>query len=66
MKLCSPDCISCCDFCIHAIHDEWDDKSGHHIGGPIDCSLYEDEEHKEIAESCGFCDDFYCFRCERS
>ena len=62
MKLCNPKCIPCCDFCKHAIHDEWDDEYGHHIGGPEDCSLHKDAEHKTIAEGCGYCDDFCCFR----
>lgn len=28
--------------------------------GPKGCSLYPDEEHKEIADACGYCDDFVC------
>lgn len=61
MIKCSDDCMPCCDFCIHAIHDEFELNGGTIIGGPIGCSLHEDERHQEIAENCGFCDDFHCF-----
>lgn len=61
MKLCSNDCYPICDFCCHAIHEEWDDYDGHHIGGPVGCCLHLDQEHQEIAENCGYCNDFYCY-----
>lgn len=28
--------------------------------GPKGCSLHPDEEHQEIADACGYCDDFVC------
>lgn len=61
--LCNEDCVPCCDFCIYAIHEEWNDERGeHHIGGPIGCRLHTDQEHQDIAEGCGYCDDYHCFR----
>lgn len=63
MVLCDPNgCVPCCDFCIHARHEEWDDATGHHIGGPEACLIHEDEHHQELADSCSYCDDFHCFR----
>ena len=65
MILCNENCIPCCDFCAHAIHDEWDDKEGkHHIGGPIGCRLHTDQIHQDIAAGCGHCEDFHCSRAE--
>ena len=34
------DCIPCCDFCIHA-------------------------KHQDIAEGCGYCEDFQCFNADK-
>lgn len=65
MHLCNPECIPICDFCIHAIHDEWEVNGEFHRGGPIGCSLHEDDEHQEIAECDGYCDDFHCFLCDK-
>jgi len=62
MILCNPECYPCCDFCIYAIHEKWVDKDGKHIGGPEGCFLHTDQKHQEIAENCGACNDFYCFR----
>lgn len=61
MELCSKDCIPCCDFCLGAKHGvlEIDGTSG-----PIACNWHPDKEHQEIAEDCGFCDDFKCFMTE--
>lgn len=28
---------------------------------PVGCFKHPDVEHQEIAESCGYCDDFHCF-----
>lgn len=62
MILCN-NCCPCCDFCKHVIHETWEDGRGNiHNGGPIACGLHNDEEHNNIAEGCGYCDDFYCFR----
>lgn len=58
-------CTPCCDFCIHAEHEILEDEtepSGYVTGGPIHCKLHPDEKHDMICESCGFCDDFHCFR----
>lgn len=59
MILCNDGCTPCCDFCIYAIREHFKD---HMIGGPIGCALHKDKEHQEIAYSCGYCDDFHCFR----
>ena len=61
MILCNHGCIPCCDFCIYAIHEYFTIDGKMHKGGPIGCSLHKDEEHQEIADSCGFCNDFHCF-----
>lgn len=59
------DCIPCCDFCIHAKHEEWDDEKGHHIGGPEGCLLHSDKKHQDIAKGCGYCEDFQCFNADK-
>ena len=59
MILCNEDCIPCCDFCIHKINGNLEVDG---TDGPIGCKLHEDKEHQEIAEWCGYCDDFHCFR----
>jgi hypothetical protein len=61
MIKCNDDCIPCCDFCIHAIHEEFEHNGDTILGGPIGCSLHEDTEHQDIAEACGYCEDFHCF-----
>lgn len=61
MILCNEDCIPCCDFCIHCIHEmvEW---NGQMVDAePIGCSLHKDQEHQWKAEACGYCDDYHCF-----
>lgn len=62
MKLCSKDCIPCCDYCLFAIHDCWIDEKTRKIiiNGPIGCKLHPDKEHQEIAMFCSYCGDFYC------
>ena len=59
MTLCNNDCIQCCDFCAHSKHGTLDTDGNTR---PIGCFLHLDKEHQEIAEDCGYCDDFYCFR----
>ena len=61
MILCSKECDPCCDFCIHAIHEEFFLGEKHVVGGPIGCLYHKDLEHQEIAEFCGSCEDFHCF-----
>lgn len=61
MIKCGDDCTPCCDFCIHAIHEEFELNGQMTMGGPIGCGLHKDEEHQDIAETCGYCDDFHCF-----
>ena len=67
MVKCNESCIPCCDFCIYAVHEEFEDKElgGTIHGGPIHCEKHPDEEHDRICESCGFCDDFHCFRADK-
>lgn len=66
MVLCDKDCVPCCDFCVYAIHDEWEENGKHIVGGPIGCKKHLDKKHQDIAESCGSCDDFHCFRVDES
>lgn len=63
MILCDYGCHPCCDFCHHAWFDIWlDDNGNAHKAGPAGCSIHIDEEHKNIAMSCGHCEDFHCIR----
>ena len=60
MILCNEGCIPCCDFCLYVRHEfiPVDDKIV--VGGPIGCLKHKDIEHQEIAEGCGYCDDYHC------
>lgn len=64
MIKCNEACIPCCDFCIYAVHETFFDEElgGDVYGGPIHCEKHPDEEHDMICESCGYCDDFHCFK----
>lgn len=63
MIKCNPECLPCCDFCVHVIQDEETLPDGRKVTyGPIGCSLHKDKEHQEIAEWDGYCEDFHCFR----
>ena len=65
MIVCSEECLrlACCDFCIYVHHEFFFDKDGDIVrGGPVGCGLHDDERHQDIAESCGHCPDFHCFR----
>lgn len=64
MVLCNNECTPCCDFCIYAIHDKWEENGREIVGGPIGCTKHDDQHHQEIAEDCGYCEDFHCFRAE--
>lgn len=60
MKKCSDNCIPCCDYCIHCIH-EWSTYGGKEVmGGPIGCKKHLDKEHQDKAFWCSYCDDFTC------
>lgn len=62
MVLCNKDCIPCCDFCIHVIH-EMGEINGKMVRlAPIGCSLHKDEEHQDYAVGCYYCDDYHCFK----
>lgn len=61
MKLCGPGCEPCCDFCAFVIHEPYLDELGNLAQGiPIDCFRHHDQEHRELAEMCAYCEDFYC------
>ena len=64
MIKCNEVCVPCCDFCIYAVHEMFEDEElgGTIYGGPVHCELHPDKEHDRICESCGSCDDFHCFR----
>ena len=64
---CSEECLrlACCDFCIYVHHEFFFDKDGDIVrGGQVGCGLHDDERHQDIAESCGHCPDFHCFRAD--
>ena len=64
---CSEECLrlACCDFCIYVRYEFFFDKDGDIVrGGPTGCGLHDDERHQDIAESCGHCPDFHCFRAD--
>lgn len=61
----SNECIPCCDFCVYVKHDSWLEKGKLVTGGPIGCNLHPDREHQDIAEGCGYCQDFKCFRADK-
>lgn len=61
MIKCGDDCIECCDFCIHATHEEFESNGRIVTGEPIGCGLHTDQEHQDIADNDGCCDDFHCF-----
>ena len=64
---CSEECLrlACCDFCMYVHHEFFFDKDGDIVrGGPVGCGLHNDERHQDIAESCGHCPDFHCFRAD--
>ena len=64
MKLCCSDCTPCCDFCEHAEH-YYVEHTGKQIPVAVKgCKLHKDEEHQLIAQSCSFCDDFFCMDAE--
>lgn len=64
MLKCSDRCTPCCDFCIHAEHEIFEDEDlgGTIYGPPIHCLKHPDKEHDKICLAFGFCDDFQCFR----
>ena len=63
MILCKNYCSPCCDFCLYVKRNMHQDDDGYIINGePIGCELHDDEEHELVAVSCGYCDDFHCFR----
>ena len=62
MVLCNKDCIPCCDFCIYCMHERVVVNGKMVDAEPVGCFKHPDIEHQEIAESCGYCDDFHCFR----
>ena len=60
MRLCSEDCIPCCDFCNH-VEYKMGEINGKVVSlAPIACKLHPDEKHERIAVGCGFCEDYHC------
>ena len=63
---CSDECLkhACCDFCIYVIDTPIYDSI---VGTkPIGCRLHRDKRHQEIADGCGCCPDFHCFRADEN
>lgn len=64
---CSEECLrlACCDFCIYVARQPVYDDVGCIVDTePSGCRLHQDERHQEIAEGCGHCPDFHCFRAD--
>ena len=64
---CSEECLrlACCDFCIYVAREPVYDEAGLIVDTePSGCRLHDDERHQDIAESCGHCPDFHCFRAD--
>ena len=62
MITCGPECTPCCDFCIHCLHDEYEDNGKIIVGSPIGCILWNDDKHQDLVIACAYCNDFHCFR----
>jgi hypothetical protein len=62
MILCGKDCTPCCDFCTHVKHGTVVVDGKRVTTGPVGCKLHKDQEHQDIAATCGYCDDFHCFQ----
>ena len=62
MITCSEECAKypCCDFCIYSIQSTMIVFGQEMTAGPIGCKLHADDEHQNIAKSCGYCKDFHC------
>lgn len=60
MTKCNDSCVPCCDYCVYSVHEQIIIDNKILKGGPIGCVLHTDEDHKRIANGCGFCDDFFC------
>lgn len=59
MELCCDECMPCCDYCWGARHGDLE-RDG--TTSPIGFKWHPDDEHQNIAQNCGYCDDFKCFR----
>lgn len=64
MRKCSEECIPCCDYCKHVVHEVIEFENDKVVGGPIFCKLHLDEEHRRLAERCKSCKDFWCMNAE--
>lgn len=66
---CSEECFrfACCDFCIYYVAREpvYDEVGLIVDVEPPSCRLHDDERHQDIAENCGSCPDFHCFRADK-
>lgn len=61
MIRCRPECIPCCDFCLHARHGKVVINGITITLGPEGCNRHLDRHHQEIAKLDGYCDSFHCF-----
>ena len=60
MIKCDENCTPCCDFCIYAIHEAWEEDGKVYEGEPLMCRLHKDDEHKKLAQNCSYCNDYHC------
>ena len=65
MKLCSEECIPCCDYCKYVAHEVIEFENDKVVGGSIFCKLHLDEEHRQLARRCSYCEDFWCMDAEK-
>ena len=64
VKLCSEECTPCCDYCKYVVHEVIEFENNKVVGGPIFCKLHLDEEHRQLARRCSYCEDFWCMNAE--
>ena len=65
VKLCSEECTPCCDYCKYVVHEVIEFENNKVVGGPIFCKLHLDEEHRQLARRCSYCEDFWCMNADK-
>lgn len=60
MILCSERCIPICDFCVHCIHELFEEDGEMLKGAPIDCKIGK-SECKDYGGTY-YCEEFHCFQ----
>lgn len=65
MRKCSEECTPCCDYCKYVVHEVIEFENNKVVGGPIFCKLHLDEEHRQLARRCSYCEDFWCMNADK-